>query len=271
MIIEWHFIILLFALGLLNGVLAGLLGIGGGMVIVPAMIWLLPKVGVSGEHLMHMALATSMATICFTAISSSYAHHKRGSISVNSLKVLVPFIAIGGLLGAYIADLINSIWLGRIFAIGAIIMGVQMAMDKLPISKSAITGALIPLKVAPAGVTMGAISSLLGIGGGSVVVPYLLYHKEKLVNAIGTAAACGLPLAIMATIGYVVLGWNQVDLPAYHFGYVYLPAVLAIAIGSVISAPFGAYLAHKLPTALIKKIFAILMIVIGVKILINNI
>ncbi len=268
MTFDWHFIILLLALGLLNGVLAGLLGIGGGLVIVPAMIWLLPKIGVPQEHLMHMALATSMATICFTAISSALAHHKRGSVSKPLLKLLVPAIAIGGLVGAYIADLIDSRWLGLIFGTGAILMGLQMAIGKLPQAK----GDKLTLSLAaPAGVGMGAISSLLGIGGGSLVVPYLLFHKEKLVTAIGTAAACGLPLAIMATIGYVVLGWQVADLPVYHLGYVYLPAVLAIAIGSVASAPLGAYLAHKLPTAVIKRIFALLMIVIGIKIFLNNI
>ncbi len=265
--LEFHLIILLLALGLLNGVLAGLLGIGGGLVIVPAMVWLLPKVGVPQEHLMHMALATSMATICFTAISSAYAHHKRGSVSTHLLKLLVPAIAIGGLLGAYIADLINSIWLGRIFGTGAILMGLQMVIGKQPTAKG---DELSAGNAAPSGVAMGAISSLLGIGGGSLVVPYLLYHKEKLVMAIGTAATCGLPLAFMATIGYVVLGWNTQGLPPYHLGYVFLPAVFAIAIGSVLSAPFGAYLAHKLPTKIIKRVFALLMVVIGIKILINN-
>lgn len=267
MALEFHLIILLLALGLLNGILAGLLGIGGGLVIVPAMVWLLPKVGVPAEHLMHMALATSMATICFTAVSSAYAHHKRGSVSAPLLKILVPTIAIGGLLGAYIADLINSIWLGRIFGAGAIIMGLQMVLGKQPMAKGS---DLSSLSATPAGVSIGALSSLLGIGGGSFVVPYLLYHKEKLVMAIGTAATCGLPLAIMATIGYVVLGWNTTGLPPYHLGYVYLPAVLAIAIGSVLSAPFGAYLAHKLPTKIIKRIFASLLVIVGLKIFLNN-
>lgn len=268
MTLEFHFIILLLALGLLNGILAGLLGIGGGLVIVPAMIWLLPKVGVAPDHLMHMALATSMATICFTAVSSAYAHYKRGSVSISLLKLLVPAIAFGGLLGAYIADLINSIWLGRIFGTGAVLMGLQMAIGKMPTAK----GERLKTSTAvPSGIAMGSISSLLGIGGGSLVVPFLLYHKEKLVTAIGTAAACGFPLAIMATIGYVVLGWDVADLPEYGFGYVYLPAVITIAIGSVLSAPLGAYLAHKLPTALIKRIFALLLIVVGIKIFLNNI
>ncbi|NVJ66681.1 MAG: sulfite exporter TauE/SafE family protein [Gammaproteobacteria bacterium] len=267
MTLEFHLIILLLALGLLNGVLAGLLGIGGGLVIVPAMVWLLPKIGVPAEHLMHMALATSMATICFTAISSAYAHHKRGSVSTRLLKILVPAIAAGALLGAYIADLIDSIWLGRIFGAGAVLMGLQMILGKQPTAKG---GQLSAANAAPAGVFMGALSSLLGIGGGSLVVPYLLYHKENLVMAIGTAAACGLPLAIMATIGYVVLGWNVADLPPYHLGYVYLPAVAAIALGSVASAPIGAYLAHKLPTQIIKRIFAVLLIVVGIKIFLNH-
>ncbi len=268
MTLEIHFIILLLLLGLFNGVLAGLLGIGGGLVIVPAMIWLLPTIGVPQEHLMHMALATSMATICFTSISSALAHKKRGSVSMPALKLLFPAIAIGGITGAYIAELIDAVWLGRIFGVAAVLLGLQMVIGKMPQAKGE---HLTRGSAYPSGVVMGAMSALLGIGGGSLVVPYFLYHKEKMTKAIGTAAACGLPLAIMATIGYVVLGWQTQDLPPYHLGYVYLPAVIAIALGSVITAPLGAYLAHRLPTATIKKMIAILLVVVGIKIFINNI
>jgi hypothetical protein len=254
-------------LGLFNGVLAGLLGIGGGMVIVPAMIWLAPQLGVPTEHVMHVALGTSMATICFIAISSARSHHRRGSVSVPLLKVLIPGIAIGGLLGAVIAKYLNTEWLAWIFSIFAILVGLKLLSGTNPEAKGEKAEGKQRL---PAGVVMGAISSLVGIGGGSVVVPYLLYHKEKLVVAIGTAAACGLPLAITAAIGYMVTGWGTETLPANHIGYVYWPAMIAIAIGSMITAPFGAFLAHKLPTKVIKRIFAVLLIIVAVKIIVDH-
>lgn len=268
MTIDLYFIILLLGLGLLNGVLAGLLGIGGGLVIVPAMMWLLPELGVPQESVMHMALATSMASICFISISSAWSHYKRGSVLVSHLPLLVPGIAIGALLGSFIAELLDTKWLGLIFGSFAILMGIRLGMDKMPQAKGE---ELRAAKALPSTTVMGALSALVGIGGGSLVVPYLLFHKAKLVNAIGTAAACGLPLAIMSTIGYVLLGWDETNLPDYHLGYVYLPAMIAIAIGSVITAPFGAYLAHKLPTKVIKSVFALLMIVIGSKIILHNI
>lgn len=264
MALEPYFLLLLLGLGLLNGVLAGLFGIGGGLVIVPAMVWLLPQIGVPEQHIMHMALATSMATICFIAVSSAVAHYRRGSVSVRLLKLLVPGIMVGALLGAYLAKLMNTEWLAWIFGFFSILMGLRMMIDKLPVAKGE---RLHWQQASPSAVVMGALSSLVGIGGGSLVVPYLLFHKEKLVLSIGTAAACGLPLAVMAAVGYIVLGWNVTGLPDYHLGYVYLPAMIAIAVGSIITAPFGAYLAHRLPTKVIKRFFALLLIVVGIKII----
>lgn len=255
-------------LGLFNGVLAGLLGIGGGMVIVPAMIWLAPQLGVPPAHVMHVALGTSMATICFIALSSARSHYKRGSVRADLLKVLIPGIAIGGLLGAFIANYMDTEWLAWIFSIFAILVGIKLLSAANPEAKGDKAEGKQRL---PAGIVMGAISSLVGIGGGSVVVPYLLYHKEKLVTAIGTAAACGLPLAIMAAVGYVMTGWGVQDLPANHVGYVYWPAMIAIALGSMVTAPLGAYLAHQLPTKVIKRIFAVLLIIVALKIIVDHI
>ena len=256
------------ALGLFNGVLAGLLGIGGGMVIVPAMIWLAPKLRVPAEHLMHVALGTSMATICFIAISSARSHYRRGSVSLPLLKVLMPGIAIGGLVGAVIAKYLNTEWLAWIFSIFAILVAIKLLSGTNPEAKG---DKATDKQRLPAGIVMGAISSLVGIGGGSVVVPYLLYHKERLVVAIGTAAACGLPLAITAATGYIITGWGTDTLPKNHIGYIYWPAMLAIAFGSMFTAPLGAYLAHKLPTKVIKRIFAILLMIVAVKIITNHI
>ncbi|GAA4359594.1 sulfite exporter TauE/SafE family protein [Kangiella marina] len=265
--IQFLWLLAFVALGLFNGVLAGLLGIGGGMVIVPSMIWLAPQLGVPAEHVMHVALGTSMATICFIALSSARSHYRRGSVSVPLLKVLIPGIAIGGLLGAILAKYMNTAWLAWTFSIFAILVGIKLLSGVNPEAKGEKTQGKQRL---PAGVVMGAVSSLVGIGGGSVVVPYLLYHKEKLVVAIGTAAACGLPLAIMAAAGYIITGWGTDSLPVNHIGYVYWPAMIAIAIGSMLTAPFGAYLAHRLPTKVIKRIFAVLLIVVAIKIIIDH-
>lgn len=250
-------------LGLINGVLAGLLGIGGGMVIVPAMIWLAPKLGVSQDLVMHVALGTSMATICFVAVASARSHYRRGSVNTSVLKSLIPGIAIGALLGAMVAKYLETQWLAWFFALFCIVVAIKMLLDKNPQGEGAEIKNSHSL---PSGIIMGAISSLVGIGGGSLVVPYLLYHKEKMVTAIGTAAACGLPLAIMATIGYIITGW-QAELSIPHLGYVFWPATLAIAAGSMLTASLGAALAHKLPTSIIKRIFAILMIVVAIKII----
>lgn len=263
-----YWLIAFIALGLFNGVLAGLLGIGGGMVIVPVMIWLAPKLGVPQEHLMHVALGTSMATICFIAISSARSHYRRGSVSTPLLQVLIPGIAIGALLGSIIAKYMETEWLAWIFSIFAILIGIKMLSGANPQAKGE---QVVGRQRLPAGIIMGAVSSLVGVGGGSLVVPYLLYHKEKLVVAIGTAAACGLPLALTATVGYIVTGWGTTSLPANHIGFVYWPAMVAIAIGSMLTAPVGAYLAHKLPTKVIKRIFGVLLIIVAVKIIIEHV
>ncbi|PXF64153.1 sulfite exporter TauE/SafE family protein [Kangiella spongicola] len=262
-----YWLIAFVALGLFNGVLAGLLGIGGGMVIVPAMIWLAPQLGVPQEHIMHVALGTSMATICFIAISSARSHYRRGSVSTSLLKVLIPGIAIGAFLGTIIAKYMATEWLAWVFSIFAILIGIKLLSGANPQAKGE---KVVGQQRLPAGITMGAISSLVGVGGGSLVVPYLLYHKEKLVVAIGTAAACGLPLALTATVGYIVTGWGATSLPANHVGFVYWPAMVAIAIGSMLTAPVGAYLAHKLPTKVIKRIFGVLLIIVAIKIIIEH-
>lgn len=269
---ELEIVIILIGLGLLNGIIAGLLGVGGGLIIVPAMLWFLPKIGVAQEHIMHMALATSMATIFFTSISSALAHKKRDSIAIPAFKVLAPTISIGALLGAWLVGFLNTLVLAWIFGVFCIFMGIKFLFSRK--KQETDNQAPLPLKsitTMPVGVGMGILSSLVGIGGGSLVVPYLLHKRHKMVKAVGTAAACGLPLAILSTIGYIATGWEQQGLPQYHFGYVYIPAMIALAIGAILTAPFGAYLAHKLPVAWIKRFFAFFLIVIGINIIMKHV
>lgn len=269
---EFESILILIGLGLLNGIVAGLLGVGGGLIIVPAMLWFLPTIGVSSEQVMHIALATSMATICFTSISSARAHHKRGSIAYSTLKVLAPTISIGALLGAWLVGYLNTLVLAWIFGVFCVLMGIKFLLNKKQQSLEAIsTETLSSTKTAPIGLGMGILSSLVGIGGGSLVVPFLLHKKHSMVKAVGTAAACGLPLAILSTIGYIATGWGQQGLPQYHLGYVYIPAMIAMAVGAVLTAPIGAYLAHRLPVAWIKRFFAVFLIVIGINIIMKNV
>lgn len=268
---EFDVIAVLIGLGLLNGVIAGLLGVGGGLIIVPAMLWFLPKVGVSQEQVMHMALATSMATICFTSISSARAHQKRGSIATSAFKVLAPTISIGALLGAWLVGFLNTLVLAWIFGVFCILMGIKFLLNrKNKEVNSEEPLQLNSLETAPVGTGMGILSSLVGIGGGSLVVPYLLHKQYSMVKSVGTAAACGLPLAILSTVGYIATGWNEEGLPQYHFGYVYIPAMIAMAVGAVLTAPFGAYLAHKLPVILIKRFFAVFLMVVGVNIILKH-
>jgi uncharacterized membrane protein YfcA len=256
---EW---MLYLAAGALAGAMAGLLGIGGGFIIVPVMLFLLPLSGVSDAYLMHAAIGTSLATICVTSVVSFRAHHSRGSVDWPYVKLLAPGILVGAFLSGVVADFLSSSVLAVIFALGAVLMAIQIWLAKQPEqapdkpSRSAvfITAAAI-----------GCGSGLVGIGGGSLVVPYLHYLGEKITRCVGTAAACGLPIALAGTSSYVVMGWDA-RMPDFSFGYIYLPGFLGIIIASSLTAPLGVKLAHKLPAQKLKKVFAVFLFLVGIHI-----
>lgn len=252
------------AVGAVAGVLAGLLGIGGGLVIVPVLIYTFTLQRVDHEMVMHMALATSMASIIFTSISSFMSHHRRGAVRWDIVKKITPGILIGTFLGSCVAAAMPTWWLKAVFVVFLYTMAWQMLAKKKPKASRELPGIA---GLSATGSLIGVLSSLVGIGGGSLSVPFMLWCNVVVHHAIGTSAAIGLPIAIAGTIGYIWNGWQVANLPQYSLGYVYLPACLGIAAFSMLTAPLGVRLAHRLPVDTLKRVFAVLLLVLATKML----
>lgn len=250
-------------LGAFSGILAGLFGIGGGLIIVPVLLALFSGLNiVHSEQQMIVAIATSLATIVLTSISSILAHHRHGNILWYKVFRLTPGIMIGTAIGAIIADNISNDSLRFIFISYLLYAGLQMALNRKP--ESGGIKEMKPLDYG-AGSIIGLVSSILGIGGGTLTVPFLVACKIPIKNAVAISSACGLPIAIVATASYILLGLQQTQLPQWSLGYIYLPAFLGIVICSILTAPIGAMLAHKLPAAHLKRYFSIVLFVMAIK------
>jgi uncharacterized membrane protein YfcA len=252
------------AIGAVAGVLAGLLGIGGGLVIVPVLIYTLTLQRVEHEVIMHMALATSMASIIFTSIASFKAHARHGAVRWEIVKKITPGILVGTFLGSCLASAMPTLWLKGVFVVFLYTMAWQMLAKKKPKASREMPGVA---GISAVGGLIGVISSLVGIGGGSLSVPFMLWCNVVVHHAIGTSAAIGLPIAVAGTIGYVWNGWSVANLPDYSLGYVYLPACLGIVAFSMLTAPFGVRLAHRLPVDTLKQVFAVLLLLLATKML----
>ena len=257
---EPVFIVALLLLGSFTGFAAGLLGIGGGMLMVPFLTLLFTWRGYPLEHIVHMAIATSLATILFTSLSSVRAHHQRGAVLWPVVWLLAPGILVGSLIGAQIAGRLPTFWLSVVFATFVGFSAVQMLFDRKP----------RPTRQLPKGAGMfgaggaiGLISSLVGAGGGFISVPFMVWSNVKIHNAVATSAALGFPIAAAGTLGYILAGRGVPALPEGTVGFVYLPALLAIAAASVLTAPLGARAAHSLNTRPLKRIFAILLFLLA--------
>jgi len=250
--------------GLFAGFLAGYLGIGGGLVLVPALSWLFSRDPALADMAVQMAVATSLATMLFTSMSSLLAHHKRGAILWSLVRQMTPGLLAGALLGSIIADRIGSAALGNIFGVFALIIGLQMLRG---ISLSG--GRPLPgwLAVTGTGFGIGTISSLLGIGGGSMTVPWLLWHRQRVQSAVASAAACGYPIAVAGTLGFVMLGESNSS--TLSLGYVHLPALAGVAVFSVLGAPLGVAAVHRSSPLLAKRFFAVFLLVVAVKMLLR--
>lgn len=253
-------------LGAFAGVMAGLLGVGGGLVIVPALAWIFQRQLIAETALMHLAIGTSLATIIVTSISSVRAHHQRGAVLWPTVWRLTPGIVTGAWLGAAVADALSSFALQKVFAVFVLLMAAQMGFGAKPAPHRDLPKAAGMLAT---GGVIGAVSAIVGIGGGSLTVPFLSWCNVPIRQAVATSAACGLPIALAGALGFVVTGLNAPDLPAWSLGYVYGPALLGVALTSMLFAPLGARLAHTLPTEMLKKIFAAFLAVIGVKMLLG--
>jgi uncharacterized membrane protein YfcA len=253
-------------LGSVVGVMAGLLGIGGGLLVVPALLWLLPQANVAHDIVMQIALATSLASIVLTSGSSAFNHFKLGNVDFYLIKGLVPGVVLGGIAGSYIAELIPSHLLPKIFSVIVLMLAVQMFISIRVKSTRQMPGLL---GCSISGGIIGTVASLAGIGGGSLTVPYLSMHGVEMRKAIGSASLCGTMIAIAGMVGFVFHGLSVEHLPEFSVGYVYLPALIGIASTSVLTTKIGASLAFKLPTRTLKKVFAAFLICIGIKMFIG--
>lgn len=250
------------ALGGAVGVLAGLLGVGGGIVVVPMLTFLFSAQQMPALAIVHVALGTSLASIALTSISSMRAHHRRGAVDWQVFRRITPGILVGSLLGSWLAAQIPSRILRGFFVAFLLYASIQMLLDVKPKPARQLPSGRGLFAV---GSVIGGVSSLVGIGGGSMSVPFLVWCNVSVRNAIGTSAAIGFPIALAGSAGYVANGLAFRSLPNHCLGFVYLPAFIAISLTSVLTAPLGVKLAHSVPVAQLKRFFAMLLIVMGVK------
>ena len=256
------------ALGTVAGVLAGLLGVGGGLVLVAALAWQLPKQGVvPAEAAMHAALATSLASIVFTAMSSARAHARRGSVLWPTVAWMVPGILLGGWLGSRFAVALDGRWLRVGVAAYCLLAAAQLLLAK---PKKAVDAETVPRGpwLAGAGTAIGVVSALVGIGGGSMTVPLLTWRGVAPVRAVGTSSACGIFIGLASAAGYA-LNAPAGALPAHAIGYVYLPAALCVAMASVLAAPLGTRIAHAISGPMLKRVFALFLLAVGASLLLQ--
>lgn len=254
-------LILYLVLGAVAGTLAGLLGVGGGLLIVPVLAWMFLLQGHSPEVLMHMAVGTSLATIVMTSISSVRAHHGRGAVLWAAFARLAPGIVFGAWLGVMLAGSLRGDTLRQVFGVFELLVAVQMWINRPVPPHRALPGAA---GMGLAGMVIGAVSAVVGIGGGTLTVPFLQWCNVAMRQAVATAAATGLPIALAGAVGYVVAGWGNPALPGMATGYLYWPSFLGIVAASVLFAPLGAYWAHRLPARQLKRFFALFLAMLGI-------
>lgn len=261
---DFQTVLVFLGTGAAAGVLAGLFGVGGGLIVVPALAFLLPSLGTAPEVVMQSAIGTSLAVVGLTAISSTRSHHARGGVVWPVFRGLAPGIVLGSLAGAAIAHHVGSNVLRLCVGIGALLISVQMLADIAPKPTRTVPGAAA---LGLAGAVIGTLSALIGIGGGSLTVPYLSLHNVDMKRAVGTSAACGIPIAWAGAAGFA---WNGIGVPGlapWSLGYIDLAAFAGIATMSVLTAPLGARLAHGLPPKRLKQAFALFLALVSVRML----
>jgi uncharacterized membrane protein YfcA len=252
-------------LGLFAGFFAGMLGIGGGLVMVPALTMMFAAQAVfPPAEVLHLALGTSMATILFTALASLRAHHRHGAVLWQVVGQITPGILLGTLLGTLFASNVPAKPLAVFFAFFVCLVAAQMILNLKPKPARDLPGAGGVFAV---GMGIGAVSALVAIGGGSLTVPFLTWCNVRVQHAIGTSAAVGFPIAIGGSLGYIYNGWGHPGLPEWCLGYIYLPAFVWLVPASMVIAPLGARLAHSLPVAILKRLFAGILILLAAKML----
>lgn len=239
-------------LGAFAGFIAGLFGVGGGLTLVPLLYMLFAAQNFPTQHVMHLALGTSMATIVFTSISSMRAHHAHGAVRWDIVKSMAPGLMLGTLGGSFIASSVPTRPLAMMFTVIVYYASVQMMLDFKPKPSRNLPRQIGLLLV---GVAIGLISSLVSAGGGFMSIPFMVWSNVAIHQAVGTSAALGFPIAIAGVVGYILTGWHAEQLPPYSLGYVYLPAFVGVVLMSFMLAPYGAKMAHKLPVRQLKRAF----------------
>ncbi len=253
MLLQPVLILELLASGLAAGMLSGLLGIGGAIVLVPVLTLVLAHQGVQPEYVVKMAVATTLATILFTSLSSVRAHQKRGAVRWDIVRVLAPGIIAGSIGGAQLAVALPGKFLGILFAIFIAFSATQMFLDRKPDPARTIPGTLGMLAV---GIVIGVLSSLVGAGGAFISVPFMAWCNVRIHDAVGTSAALGFPIALAASAGYAWAGRNLPQMPPGSLGYVFLPGLVVISLASMTLAPLGARIAHGMDIRPLKRVFA---------------
>lgn len=254
--------------GVFAGLLSGMLGIGGGILVVPLLIFLLPVMGLPAAIIVPTAIGTSLATIAITTFSSAYAHQRHGNIQWPWVKQLAPVLILGGVLGSWVGVSINPLILQRVFALMLLVLAMRMIWKRQPRNKEK---AIKNWKVRSFGTAIGAISALIGIGGGALVVPLLHYYQVPMARAVAVAAVCSVVLATFSTLLYATMGGSAhgLEIP-WLVGFIYVPAWLGIAATSVLFAPVGAKVATRLPVRYLQRVFASLLIVVAIHLLITG-
>lgn len=250
--------------GIVSGVLAGLLGIGGGLIIVPALAYLLARSGI--EPIMHVAVGTSLAVVTLTALSSTKAHHSKGTVRWTIWAKLSPGLFVGTLTGALIADRLSSETLKLFFAGFELLVALHLIFKRQTQSAAQFPALFMRLTLS---FLIGIICAFAGIGGGIMVVPLLTWLGINIKEAISTSAACGFPIALAGTIGFIWIGLDaSTPLPSWSTGYIYWPAVVSISLPSVLFAPLGAKLAHILPANVLRQVFAVFLLLLAIGMLV---
>lgn len=248
--------------GAVVGIMAGLLGVGGGTIIVPMLLAVFPYDGVPPQYAQQLALGTSLASITFTSIASALAHHRRGSVNWDIFMRITPGILVGTFVGGLVATNLPTAFLKIFFICFLIAISCQMLSNYRPPASIHMPGAL---GTAAAGGVIGLLSSFVGIGGGSISVPFMSFCGIDIHKAIGTSAAIGFPIAVAGALGYIVGGWGRPDLPPMTLGFVHLWALLGISAASWLTVPLGVKLSHALPTKKLKRAFAVFLIIVALK------
>ena len=257
-------ILLYFLLGTFSGVLAGLFGIGGGIIIIPTFFYVFSFLGFADEILSHMVLGSSLGVIVFSSLSSTFSHNSKGAVNWELIKVVAPSIIIGSGLGGITAGLLESNVLQGLVALFLVVASIQLIFEFPPPPQNPRTNLVGPVI---AGGGIGWLSGVFGIGGGIFSVPYFYHRGLKMMNAIGTSAACGIPIALAGSISYIVIGYDNINLPNNSIGFIYLPATIIVGLTSSLTAKFGVNIAHRMKQKKLRIGFAFLVMIMALNLL----